>query len=238
MQDRNSTDKHIRIRKDQLNGLSLSYDYVRSINEPLPRNNIEQIICDLPSRAINKPLITELSRHTSNVHIITDNTSKLDRVAFSEDSSTTTIQKNVEPGQHEIKTVGDAKCIEELLKNNAPVVIEQILGPPNADLSNQNEWRYGTRGSLSVCVKGEHKGQFYNSSTGEQGGVIELIMGALEMSHKEAVSHAQMIFSKITPPPKQAALENGGVQSLANVSLDKNIRTQSLINQNQMNMDI
>ncbi|MGZ8408134.1 MAG: hypothetical protein ACXWVJ_08925 [Caulobacteraceae bacterium] len=53
-----------------------------------------------------------------------------------------------------------------------PQVAKALLGRPNPALSNEHEWRYGTRGSLSIDLV---KGVFHDHEAGEGGGVLDLI---------------------------------------------------------------
>src|SRR5262245_28452542 len=46
----------------------------------------------------------------------------------------------------------------------------KLLGEPSQ--KHGNEWRYGTRGSMSVDIK---KGEWYDHELGKGGGVVELI---------------------------------------------------------------
>lgn len=53
-----------------------------------------------------------------------------------------------------------------------PEVARALLGTPNATLSNEQEWRYGTRGSLSVKLA---RGIWHDHETGAGGGVLDLV---------------------------------------------------------------
>ncbi|MER2606043.1 MAG: AAA family ATPase [Siculibacillus sp.] len=54
-------------------------------------------------------------------------------------------------------------------------VAQRLLGDPAPHLSSKDEWRYGTRGSLSVKVGGQHKGTWSDHETATGGGVLDLV---------------------------------------------------------------
>ncbi|NLH83416.1 MAG: AAA family ATPase, partial [Phyllobacteriaceae bacterium] len=54
-------------------------------------------------------------------------------------------------------------------------VARRLLGDPNPHLSSKDEWRFGTRGSLSVKVGGPHKGTWNDHEAATGGGVLDLI---------------------------------------------------------------
>lgn len=49
----------------------------------------------------------------------------------------------------------DANMLSQNLSDQAELVIESLLGEPNRALSSKTEYRYGTKGSLSICLSGE-----------------------------------------------------------------------------------
>jgi len=55
------------------------------------------------------------------------------------------------------------------------LVAKRLLGEPNPHLSSKDEWRYGSRGSLSVKVGGEHRGTWNDHEAATGGGVLDLI---------------------------------------------------------------
>ena len=58
------------------------------------------------------------------------------------------------------------------LSQHMAAVATRLLGEPNKALSSQLEWRYGTRGSLSVDLE---KGTWFDHELNVGGGVIDLI---------------------------------------------------------------
>ncbi|MCX7121715.1 MAG: AAA family ATPase, partial [Gammaproteobacteria bacterium] len=89
------------------------------------------------------------------------------------------------------KTISlDAKLVEKNLALQVKEIARNILGEPNHSLSNDINWRYGSKGSLSVVVDGDKAGYFHNFETGEKGGMITLLMSELRLPFKEALEHA------------------------------------------------
>lgn len=54
-------------------------------------------------------------------------------------------------------------------------VTRRLLGEPNKELSDRNQWRFGSRGSLVVEVRGDKAGTWYDHEAAEGGGVLDLI---------------------------------------------------------------
>ena len=61
-------------------------------------------------------------------------------------------------------------------------VARHLLGDPNPALSSETEWRYGTRGSLSVDLE---KGSFYDHELGMGGGVLDLVSRETQLNGPE-----------------------------------------------------
>lgn len=76
---------------------------------------------------------------------------------------------------------------------------EKTLGPPNAPLSNKNEWCYGNRGDLVVCVQGKNQGSFHNKITGEAGGMLDLLMRSMSLPIKDALSYGAQMIKQLPP---------------------------------------
>jgi len=91
----------------------------------------------------------------------------------------------------------DANVIETQLKQRAAFVTEKTLGPPNAALSNSNEWRYGIRGDFVVYVHGKHQGSFHNKLTGETGDMTTLLMKSMNVSAQDALVCGLSTISKL-----------------------------------------
>lgn len=69
-----------------------------------------------------------------------------------------------------------------------PHVARALLGEPNKALSSRTEWRFGSRGSLSVDLS---KGAWYDNEAGEGGGAIDLVMRHQNVPKAEAVKWLQ-----------------------------------------------
>ncbi len=61
-------------------------------------------------------------------------------------------------------------------------VARKLLGDPNRLQSSKTEWRFGSRGSLSIEIAGPRRGQWFDHEAGVGGGVLDLI--SRETGHK------------------------------------------------------
>jgi hypothetical protein len=61
---------------------------------------------------------------------------------------------------------------------------KMLFGDPNPALSSKDEWRYGTRGSLSIDLI---KGTWYDHEAAQGGGVLELVDREQHLKGKDAV---------------------------------------------------
>ncbi|CZN24416.1 Multifunctional conjugation protein TraI [Legionella pneumophila] len=93
------------------------------------------------------------------------------------------IMKNQEPRY-------DANMLSQHLSEQAELVIESLLGQPNQALSSKTEYRYGTHGSLSLCLSGEKRGVWHNFETQEKGNMLHLIQKTLNLNFKESLEYA------------------------------------------------
>ncbi|HAT6349346.1 TPA: conjugative transfer relaxase/helicase TraI [Legionella pneumophila] len=93
------------------------------------------------------------------------------------------IMKNQEPRY-------DANMLSQHLSEQAELVIESLLGQPNQALSSKTEYRYGTHGSLSLCLSGEKRGVWHNFETKEKGNMLHLIQKTLNLNFKESLEYA------------------------------------------------
>ena len=81
-------------------------------------------------------------------------------------------------------------------------VAERLLGPPNPRHSSNDEWRYGTNGSLSVKVGGPHKGTWADHEASEGGGVLDLIARHLGGGKDAALSWLRREFPDFAGRPE------------------------------------
>ncbi|HAU1234359.1 TPA: conjugative transfer relaxase/helicase TraI [Legionella pneumophila] len=84
----------------------------------------------------------------------------------------------------------DANMLSQNLSDQAELVIESLLGEPNRALSSKTEYRYGTKGSLSICLSGEKRGVWHNFETKEKGNMLHLIQKTLNLNFKESLEYA------------------------------------------------
>ena len=63
-------------------------------------------------------------------------------------------------------------------------VATRLLGDPNKGMSSPKEWRYGSRGSLSIDLE---KGTWFDHEKGTGGGVIDLICRETSQSNGAAI---------------------------------------------------
>ena len=84
----------------------------------------------------------------------------------------------------------DVRDIVNNLTLNTECVVQSLLGAPNANLSSKKEMRYGTKGSLSICLAGENRGTWFNFETGEKGNLLHLIQTSLNVDFKSSLDYA------------------------------------------------
>jgi putative DNA primase/helicase len=65
------------------------------------------------------------------------------------------------------------------------LVALELLGEPTSKHHGGVEWRYGTRGSLSIDLR---KGTYYDHEAAQGGGVLDLIVREIGGNHREAVN--------------------------------------------------
>lgn len=86
-------------------------------------------------------------------------------------------------------------------------VARRLLGDPNPHLSSKDEWRFGTRGSLSVKVGGPHKGTWNDHEAATGGGVLDLIAREKDGDRRAAVEWLRHEFGDVAgqpePPPER-----------------------------------
>ena len=80
-------------------------------------------------------------------------------------------------------TSPDANTATDLARVMAPAALA-LLGEPSERHHNGQEWRYGTRGSLSVRVD---QGTWYDNEAGKGGGTLDLVRSRKGLSKEEAL---------------------------------------------------
>lgn len=84
----------------------------------------------------------------------------------------------------------DAKEVVHNLTLNTEYVVQNLLGTPNATLTSKKEMRYGSKGSLSICLQGDKRGTWFNFETGENGNLLHLIQASMNLDFKSSLEYA------------------------------------------------
>jgi hypothetical protein len=82
-------------------------------------------------------------------------------------------------------------------------VVRRLLGAPNPHLSTKDEWRYGSRGSLSVKVGGDHKGTWRDHEAATGGGVLDLVARERGGDRKDAADWLKQEFGLADERPSR-----------------------------------
>ena len=105
---------------------------------------------------------------------------------------------NKDYGKYSINSVEyrQSQNIQSLRPSLDPALIKQELNARIKDLAHQflgqpqqhkaTEWRYGSKGSISIHVAGSKQGLYSNFETGESGNALKFIQDQLECDHKQA----------------------------------------------------
>ncbi len=84
--------------------------------------------------------------------------------------------------------------IKTLLRDRLEELAEDLLGPPNKETRRRQEWRWGTKGSVSLVVRdgsGKRRGAFWSHEAGEGGSPLDLIMHARGCNFVAAIQWAK-----------------------------------------------
>jgi 5S rRNA maturation endonuclease (ribonuclease M5) len=81
-------------------------------------------------------------------------------------------------------------------------VAHALLGDPNPKLSKKHELRFGTHGSLSVEIDGEHAGTWYDHEAEVGGGVLELLRARTGLVNGAAFAWLRDMGIKVRPEPQ------------------------------------
>ena len=84
----------------------------------------------------------------------------------------------------------DVQDVVRNLSLNTECVVQSLLGTPNVSLSSKKEMRYGSKGSLSICLAGDKRGTWFNFETGEKGNLLHLIQTSLNLDFKSSLEYA------------------------------------------------
>jgi putative DNA primase/helicase len=85
----------------------------------------------------------------------------------------------------------DCNLIHAAIKTNSRAFYEMMLGTPNRKLSNHNQLRYGTRGSLVVALTGKNAGMWFDHEAQQGGDGLDLIMRECGVRFLEACKIAE-----------------------------------------------
>lgn len=83
-------------------------------------------------------------------------------------------------------------------------VARRLFGDPVPHLSSKDEWRYGSRGSLSIKVGGPHKGTWNDHEAASGGGVLDLIAREKGGDRKDAMEWLRSEFGDVAGRPENA----------------------------------
>lgn len=82
------------------------------------------------------------------------------------------------------KTSLDPALIKQELNSRIKDLAHQFLGQPHQQ--KPTEWRYGSKGSISIHVAGSKQGLYSNFESGESGNALKFIQDQLDCAHKQA----------------------------------------------------
>ena len=103
----------------------------------------------------------------------------LDNLSYGKYSSST-----INNTQEYSKNSLDPALIKQELNSRIKDLAHQFLGQPQQQRAT--EWRYGSKGSISIHVAGSKQGLYSNFESGESGNALKFIQDQLECDHKEA----------------------------------------------------
>ena len=86
----------------------------------------------------------------------------------------------------------DAGEVARALANRADIIGPALLGEPTS--KSRREMRWGSRGSLAVCIRGSKKGHFYDHEVGAGGDLLDLMARVHNVPLGEAIRIAKQDF--------------------------------------------
>ena len=81
--------------------------------------------------------------------------------------------------------------LRHFMKADARLVAERLLGHHNPALSSQDEWRWGSKGSISVALRGPKAGTWYDFEAGQGGDMFALVQSVTGGNFADAVAWAR-----------------------------------------------
>jgi putative DNA primase/helicase len=96
-----------------------------------------------------------------------------------------------------------------MLRGSMMDLAEKLLGPRHKALSTRTDWRFGSKGALSICVQGTNRGRCVNFESGWKGDPWGLIETTLHLDSRGAVLWAASYFgiSAEAPPPEDPEVQ-------------------------------
>ena len=80
--------------------------------------------------------------------------------------------------------MSDAAALIKAMPQAAEIIFGEFIGPKNKALSDSREWRWGSKGSVSVKVK---EGVWTDHENGEGGGVLDMLRLYKSLEKPEAL---------------------------------------------------
>lgn len=84
----------------------------------------------------------------------------------------------------------DINQIQAGLNADIKNFIFELMGEPNKNLSNNNQLRYGSKGSMSITLTGAKAGLWYMHEEGRGGNLLQLIQEQKDLNFKDALEYA------------------------------------------------
>jgi Ti-type conjugative transfer relaxase TraA len=96
--------------------------------------------------------------------------------------------------------------LEQGLRENLDGLLKQLF-PEGPTRSDRQGYRFGSKGSLAVALRGAKEGTYYDFENGEGGGLVKLIQETHRLNHEEAKAWAKNFLgnsSELLPAPQRA----------------------------------
>ncbi|WP_424138186.1 phage/plasmid primase, P4 family [Roseomonas chloroacetimidivorans] len=95
-------------------------------------------------------------------------------------------------------------------------VARKLFGEPNEHLSSKDELRFGSHGSLSVCLSGEKRGTWFDHEANEGGGVLKLLERERRLKGGDAIDWLRREVGADIPDREEAerGARSGGLGTL------------------------
>ena len=100
----------------------------------------------------------------------------------------------------------DLDALKAALVDRLEELAEAVLGPPNAGTRNRAEWRWGTKGSRKLDVRGARRGSYSNFEAAVHGGPLDLIMDGHACGIREAIRYGREFLGLDAATPHTAAM--------------------------------